>query len=90
MDINYNLIQLSVNWKKTEVKWCGCVQSRDGIYNYKEKAKTIFKWRAATSETFVFCQPGNGISYTDVTPPLRNLSKNSLHCIWTQEFQEEF
>ena len=85
-----------------EVLWFGNVFSRQGMSPDPTKVEAVKKWpvpedKAAVKsflQTVQFCssymRPGDGETYSDLTKPLRHLTKQGKWYKWTEECQSSF
>ena len=87
---------------KQEVVWFGHVFSRQGMSPDPEKVKTIKAWPVPKDKSEVksflqtcqFCsrymRGAKGETYSDVTKPLRELTRQGVWFKWTEECEQSF
>ena len=87
---------------KQEVVWFGYMYSRQGMSPDPEKGKTIKAWAAPADkvevksflQTCQFCSKymrgAAGETYSDVTRPLRELTRQGVWFKWSEECQKAF
>ena len=87
---------------KQEVVWFGNVYNRQGMSPDPQKVKTIKEWTAPKDKSEVksflqtcqFCSKymrgTNGQTYSDMTQPLRELTKQNVQFKWTKDCDRAF
>ena len=84
------------------VKWFGHIFSEQGMSPDPEKVENIRAWPEPKDksevksflQTVQFCAPymrmGQGETYSDITGPLRKLTRHGTHFKWTEECRRSF
>ena len=87
---------------QNSVKWFGHIFSKQGMSPDPEKVETIKQWPEPKDksevksflQTVQFCAPymrmGGEETYSDVTGPLRKLTRHGVHYKWTEECGKSF
>ena len=102
MEYNITLRLEKCHLGKQEVKWFGNIYSKQGMSPDPEKVEAIKAWPRpldkAEVKSFlqtaqfgqVFMRPGDGLTYSDLTKPLRMMTAKSVRYKWTAECEESF
>ena len=100
--LNITLREEKCKLGQPQVLWFGNIFNKFGMSPDPEKVKTIQNWRRpedkAAVKSFlqtvqfssVFMRPDNGVSYADVTAPLRELTRQNARFVWSAQCEQSF
>ena len=101
-EFNITLRRDKCSLGQSAVKWFGHIFSEQGMSPDPEKVENIRAWPEPKDkaevksflQTVQFCAPymrmGEGETYSDVTGPLRKLTRHGTHFKWTEECSRSF